>query len=245
MNSCIVIPARYNSSRFPGKPLAKINNKEMILWVAELSSKVIGKNHVFIATDDIRIKNKVEEHGFNSIMTKDSHETGTDRVAEAVKSLNYEIIINVQGDEPILNPIDIEKCIELKKQYPNYIINFYSLIGEREKASDTNIPKVVINRSGFLLYISRAQIPSKKNQNDQRIKYKKQVCIYGFNKNQLKEFYDYGKKSDIEKSEDIEIIRFLELNKKVYMYESSSVSYAVDIPDDITKLERYINSRYE
>ena len=93
--SCVVIPARFKSSRFPGKPLAKINGKEMILWVAELSSKAVGKSNVFIATDDERISNVVKNEGYKFIMTSDKAYTGTDRIAEACKDSKYEIIVNV------------------------------------------------------------------------------------------------------------------------------------------------------
>ena len=115
MRACVIIPARFKSTRFPGKPLAKILNKEMIIWVAELSSEAVGKPNVYVATDDHRISSKVEEYGFKTIITPTEMLTGTDRVAMASTNLNYDIFVNVQGDEPMVNPNDILKSIDYKK----------------------------------------------------------------------------------------------------------------------------------
>ena len=111
MKACVIIPARFNSSRFPGKPLVKLNGKEMILWVAETCSKAVEMSNVFIATDDNRIVEICSKNGFNTIFTESGLLTGTDRVAEASKNLDYEIFVNVQGDEPLLEPLDILKAI--------------------------------------------------------------------------------------------------------------------------------------
>ena len=114
-SACVIIPARYESSRFPGKPLEKILGKEMILWVSESCSKAVGKKNVYIATNHFEINKLLTKNGFNTIMTSNKAETGTDRIAECLENLNYEIIINVQGDEPLVDPEDIKKCIEYKK----------------------------------------------------------------------------------------------------------------------------------
>ena len=132
MRSCVIIPARFKSSRFPGKPLVKILGKEMILWVAEISSKAVGKKNIFIATDDLRISEKVNEHGYKSIMTSSDLLTGTDRVAEACVQLDYDIIVNVQGDEPLIDHKDILRSIEFKKKYPSSIINSYCFLKKDE-----------------------------------------------------------------------------------------------------------------
>ena len=122
MKSCIVIPARYKSSRFPGKPLAKIIGKEMILHVAEAAEKAINRNDIFILTDDERIREIVEKNNFNCLITSNHARTGTDRIAEVINDLNYDYFINVQGDEPLVNPLDINKCIELKIKNPSIVI---------------------------------------------------------------------------------------------------------------------------
>ena len=110
MKACVIIPARFNSSRFPGKPLVKLNGKEMILWVAEICSKAVNISNVFVATDDNRISDLVSKNGFQTILTSSDLLTGTDRVAQAAKKLDYEVYVNVQGDEPLIDPDDILKA---------------------------------------------------------------------------------------------------------------------------------------
>ena len=239
-NTCIIIPARYKSSRFPGKPLVKLLGKPMILWVAELANKVLPKKDIYIATDNELIKDKVLENDFNYIKTGDTL-TGTDRVALASQELKYDIFINIQGDEPLLDPKDIERCINLKMKYPDYIFNGFNIMSKDEDPYSTNIPKVITNSENDLIYISRALIPSQKKAiKEIIIEYKKQVCIYGFSKEELNKFYNYGKKSYLEEIEDIEILRFLELNTKIKMFKCSKGSIAVDIPSDVERVERLL-----
>jgi 3-deoxy-manno-octulosonate cytidylyltransferase (CMP-KDO synthetase) len=242
MKTCVIIPARFNSSRFPGKPLVKLNGKEMILWVSEICAKAVNISNVFIATDDKRISDLVIKNGYQSIMTSSDLLTGTDRVAEAAKLLDYDIYVNVQGDEPLLEPKDILKAIELKKKYPEFVINSYCSLAANEDPNNLNIPKVVITDNSELIYISRAVIPKSKKSNFELI-FKKQVCIYSYNKNDLLKFLDYGKKSKVEKIEDIEILRFFELNIKIKMFEASKSSLAIDIPEDVAKVENELKFR--
>ncbi len=236
MKACVIIPARFNSSRFPGKPLVKLNGKEMILWVAETCSKAVEMCNVFIATDDNRIVEICSKNGFNTILTDSELLTGTDRVAQASKNLDYDIIVNVQGDEPLLEPLDIVKAIELKKKHPKSVINSYCLINEIDNADNKNIPKVAITENSNLIYISRAAIPSSK-KNNSKIIFKKQVCIYSYNRTQLNKFLNYGKKSLVEEIEDIEILRFFELGINIKMFQASKSSLAVDVPEDIKNVE--------
>ncbi len=235
--ACVIIPARFNSSRFPGKPLVKLNGKEMILWVAEICAKAVDISNVFIATDDNRISDLVSEKGFQSIMTSPNLLTGTDRVAQAAKNLDYEIFVNVQGDEPLIEPKDILKAIELKIKNPESVINSFCSITKNEDPNSINIPKVTITESYDLIYISRAAIPKSKN-NDQDLIYKKQVCIYSYNSKDLAKFLSFGRKSFTEEIEDIEILRFFELNINIKMFEASKSSLAIDVPKDVKKVEK-------
>ncbi len=215
----------------------------MIIWVAELANQVLSKKDIYIATDNEIIKEKVLENNFNCIKTCKAI-TGTDRVALASKELNYDIFINIQGDEPLLNPKDIERCIKLKEQAPKYVFNGFNIMDQNEDPSSPNVPKVVTNDKNDLIYISRSLIPSQKNSSEERlVKYKKQVCIYGFSKDELKAFYDYGKKSPLEEIEDIEILRFLEINTKVKMFKCSKGSIAVDIPSDVERVEKRLKQK--
>ena len=241
MKAVIIIPARYKSSRFPGKPLKRILNKEMIIWVAEVCEKVLGKKLVYIATDDDRIHAKVKEFGFQTISTSELCLTGTDRVAEASKKINSEIYINVQGDEPLIKPQDIKKILDEKLKYPDQVVCGYTEILKNENPLNKNIPKVVLNENDELIYISRSLVPGSKDKNLlNKNKFFKQVCIYAFNKSELNQFYMFGKKSSIERLEDIEILRFFELNIKIKMVKTTSGSLAVDQRDDIKKVENFL-----
>jgi 3-deoxy-manno-octulosonate cytidylyltransferase (CMP-KDO synthetase) len=237
MNVCVIIPARYASTRFPGKPLVPLLGKPMVLWVAELSARAVGKEHVYIATDDNRIAEIVGNAGYSTLMTNPSALTGTDRIAEAAMSLNYDIYLNVQGDEPMIKPEDICNCIELKKANYDSVVNGFCWIGAHEDPENVNFPKVITNERGFLVYISRGLLPSFKDQGNAPQRYKKQVCIYGFNIEELRRYFGYGRKSTLEGYEDIEILRFFELNKSILMYECSAGSLAVDVPADVYKVE--------
>jgi len=240
MKTVIIIPARYKSSRFPGKPLTPILGKPMILWVAEICAKVLPVELVYIATDDSRIKDIVENAGFNVLMTSEKALTGTDRIADAANQIDADIYINVQGDEPLLNPNDILSIINIKKKYPNEVINGYCRISDNENPESLNIPKVVFNESNQMLYMSRNLIPGMKSNQIKAPNYYKQVCIYAFNKNELLDFVNFGRKSTIENYEDIEILRFLDIGTKIRVVETLGSSLAVDVPEDVKKVEEAI-----
>ena len=233
----IIIPARFKSSRFPGKPLAKILGKEMIIRVAKICQKAVGKKNVFIATDNLKIKKVCSNFNLNVIMTSSNCASGTDRVFLASKKIKSKTIINVQGDEPIIKINDILKVIKFKKKNPNCVVCGYSSINHKE-AKNVNVPKVVINNNNQLIYMSRSLIPGAKKNVIKR-NFFKQVCIYAFNKMELKKFYNFKKKfSKNEIVEDIEILRFLELDIPIKMVKVSGSSIAVDVKSDIKKVEK-------
>ena len=238
MSTSIIIPARYGSSRYRGKPLVKILGKEMVVRVADICSKIKSAK-VFVATDSKKIANVVKKNGYKYIFTSSRCLTGTDRVAEASKKIRSKIYVNVQGDEPTINPKDIRKVIKTKKKFPNHVICGYDKVHDFENPSSINLPKVVVNSNGELIYISRALVPGKK-KNSQKIQYYKQVCIYAFNKKQLKKFYSMKRKSETESFEDIEILRFFDLNEKIKMVKLNSQSVAVDEIADVKKAEKLL-----
>lgn len=237
MKSVVVIPARYQSSRFPGKPLVRLLGKEMILWVAELSAKAVGAENVYVATDSEKIAEVVSKGGFNFVMTSDSCLTGTDRLSEAASQIEADIFINVQGDEPIIEPQDIARIIEAKKQFPDEVINGYCLLSSGEDPNSVNIPKVIFTEDKRLVYMSRNALPGYKELKNSPTEYYKQVCIYAFNRDELASYSSYGRKSVLENSEDIEIIRFFEWGKTIRMVETQPGSLAVDVPEDVMKVE--------
>lgn len=238
MRSCVVIPARYSSSRFPGKPLVPLIGKPMILWVAELSSKAVGKSNVYVATEDRRVIDEVKKAGFQALITSSNALTGTDRLAEAAQQIDYDIYLNVQGDEPLVKPEDIIKIRDAKILQMNKVINGFCFISDLEDPNSVNIPKVITNEKNELIYMSRLALPGYKQKKFAPKLYKKQVCIYAFTKSELHSFRNFGRKSELEKAEDIEILRFIELEKKIFMVETKPGSLAVDIPEDIEKVEK-------
>ena len=240
MKTLIIIPARYHSSRLPGKPLRKLNNKELMLWVLDACSKLISKKvKLVVATDHRLIHNFVKKNNYQSIMTSSKCLTGTDRVAEVSKKINSDIYINVQGDEPLINLKDIKKIINAKKIHPNKVICGYSRLNKNENDKNRNIPKVVLNSKNELIYISRSSIPGSKKQGIKITNLLKQVCVYGFSKKDLK-LFSSKTKTPLEKIEDIEILRFIELDKKVKMVKLSQNSYAVDTFADIKRVEKIL-----
>ena len=243
MKVIIVIPARYSSSRFPGKPLVKLLGKPMMIWVAELSSKAVGKENVYIATDDNQIQKTVIEMGYNVVMTSENCLTGTDRLAEVANKIEADIYINVQGDEPLVDPKDIQKVIDLKKKYPNEIINGYTMMEKDEDPKSLTKPKIIFTEDKRMVYISRQPLPGFKDQKYNSKVYYKQVCIYAFNREELLTFGSFGRKSKLEESEDIEIIRFLEWGKTIRLVETQSGSLAVDEPKDVEKVEKILKNK--
>ena len=237
MRNVVMIPARYGSSRYPGKPLVPVLGKPMILWVAELSARAVGAENVYVATEDRRIAEVVEAAGFRSVMTTADALTGTDRVAQAAEQIEADLYINVQGDEPLVSPADILKVRDAKLGHMDDIINGFSWVGSSEDPHSVNIPKVITNERDELVYISRVALPSFKDAKCAPSRYKKQVCIYAFTREELAAFRGFGRKSALEHAEDIEILRFLELGKTIRMVETQPGSLAVDVPEDIARAE--------
>jgi 3-deoxy-manno-octulosonate cytidylyltransferase (CMP-KDO synthetase) len=237
MKTIVVIPARYKSSRFPGKPLINLLGKPMIQWVAELSAKAVGSENVYIATDDSQIEAAVKVMGYQVVMTSENCLTGTDRLSEVAQKIKADIYINVQGDEPLVSPEDIIKVIAAKKSYPNDVINGYAVIGKEEDPSSVNIPKVIFTEDKRMVYMSRQSLPGFKEQKNAPSKLYKQVCIYAFNRKELLSYGLYGKKSLLEQAEDIEILRFLEWCQPIRMVQTRPGSLAVDVPEDVRNVE--------
>jgi 3-deoxy-manno-octulosonate cytidylyltransferase (CMP-KDO synthetase) len=237
MRSVVMIPARYASSRYPGKPLVPLLGKPMILWVAELSARAVGTENVYVATEDRRIVEVVEAAGFQAVMTTDDALTGTDRLAQAAEQAEADLYINVQGDETLLDPADILKVRDAKLAHMDDVINGFSWISDAENPHSVNIPKVITNERDELVYMSRVVLPGFKDPKCAPARYKKQVCIYAFTREELAAFRGFGRKSVLEYSEDIEILRFLEMGKTIRMVETKPGSLAVDVPEDVANVE--------
>ena len=234
MNFIVVIPARYQSTRFPGKPLIDINGKSMLLRTYEQCIQAVDKSLVYVATEDQRIVEHCESFGIQVLLTSDNCLTGTDRIAEVAAMVKADYYINVQGDEPLFNPDDITQMISRLDTYPGEILNGYCPITDERQYRSKSVPKVVFRPDGRLLYMSRSPVPGNKSLDF--VKAWRQVCVYAFPYTALKAFAETKNKTVLEAEEDIEILRFLELNYEVRMIELSSESIAIDNPEDLTEV---------
>lgn len=235
----VIIPARFKSSRLPGKPLVDLCGKPMIQHVWERCCEAVDKEKVYVATDDSAIAEVVKQFGAKVIITSESCFTGTDRIAEANKILDWDFVVNVQGDEPLINPEHIKAVID---QYlkSGGIVNAMCKINTEDEFKSLTIPKVVFNEDLKLLYMSRAGIPLSKS-GDFSFGYK-QVCIYAFSREHLAFFSIQNKKSRLEEVEDIEILRFLEAGYPVQMLEVDTGSIAVDVLEDVERVRRVMET---
>ena len=233
-----LIPARMKSTRLPGKPLREILGLPMIIHVMKRVMLCDGLDDVFVATDSPEIYDAVVKYGGKAIMTSENHSTGTDRLSEVAKKIEADIYINIQGDEPTLDPSSIQKVIDAKLESPVEIINAMSELSSLEDPANVNIPKVVFNESAQMVYMSRAAIPGFKDEKAKPKKYYKQVCIYAFNREELISFGSFGRKGTLESHEDIEILRFLDLGKSIRMVEVPGNTFAVDVKEDIPIVEK-------
>ena len=234
MRFAVIIPARYKSTRLPGKPLIDLNGTPMIIRTYNQCLKACHSRMIFVATDDSRIQEVCLDEGIQVLMTSSSCLTGTDRIAECVDLVDADVFINVQGDEPLFNPDDLLHLIDMASEYPGKILNGFCEITSESDFRNTSIPKVVLDKNNKLLYISRAPIPVTKNNSF--VKAWRQVCAYVFPREYLKLFSEKQKKTPLEEIEDIEILRFLELGVDVTMIKLSADSIAVDLPEDVSKV---------
>lgn len=240
-----VIPARYKSSRFPGKPLADICGKPMIWWVYQQCKKVEDFDAVYVATDDQKILDTCKELNVEVVMTSDTHITGTDRIGEVARKIPADLIVNIQGDEPLLEPETIKAAI--KPFYSDsdlQISNLMTRIKDPVDAVNFTVPKVITNKDGIGVYLTRATAPYPKGSID--YDYYKQVCVYGFKPEALQFYCDYGMKygkAKVEAVEDIEILRFIENGYKVQYIEVDSETVAVDTPNDLEKVREIVTEK--
>lgn len=233
-----VIPARFKSSRFEGKPLADIHGKPMIWWVYQQVSKVTLIDEVYIATDDLRIENVCKELNLKVLMTSSNHATGTDRVCEVATIINADIILNIQGDEPMIEPENIERAIyPLIENNDLLVTNLMTKIKNPLDLINITVPKVVTNREGIAIYLSRSPVPYPKGNLD--TSYYKQVCVYGFRPEALR-FFSNTQRGEIEIIEDIDLLRFIENGFKVQFIEVDSNTIAVDTPLDLELVRKEI-----
>ena len=236
-NFRVIIPARWQSSRFPGKPLALILGKTLIERVYEASCKAVIADKVIVATDSVKIRNFCLKKNINFIMTSKNCLTGTDRIIEVAKKMNVKLFINVQGDEPLIDPKELKKFITNAIKNPNVIYIAKSKTN-KEGFFNKNLPKIVTDKNNNLLYISRANIPSNKIH-----KFDKafgQVNIYSYPRKILLKRNIKNNKYFNEEIEDIEILRFLERGFEIKVILMKKSTQPVDIKSDLIKVKRIL-----
>ncbi|WP_144645535.1 3-deoxy-manno-octulosonate cytidylyltransferase [Priestia megaterium] len=234
-----VIPARYKSTRLPGKPLVEILGKPMIQRTYEQAKKSKALDDLIVATDDERIIEFCESVAIPVTKTSEDCLTGTDRVAEVAEKLDYDLYVNIQGDEPVIDPVAIDEVVKSYNYHGDEYLayNLYKEIENEEEFMSNTCIKVLVNENNELLYMSRYPVPF--NKSTEKVKANKQVCVYGFTKKALS-IFAASTKTRNEKYEDIEILRFLDLNYKVKMMEVNYDSIAVDVPEDVKKVEEFL-----
>jgi len=238
-----VIPARYASTRFEGKPLAKISGKPMIQHVYENVKRCELLDVLVVATDDRRIFDAVNQFGGKAMMTSSEHPTGTDRVAEVARSLQSDIIVNVQGDEPLVKPEMVEQVIAPLIDDKNIqVSNLITQILELSDYADTAVVKAVQDIKGFLLYLTRAAIPYPKTAQNFRVY--KQIGLYAFRKDFLQTFVQMDQ-TPLELIEGIEFLRLLENGFKVKAVLTDYNPKSVDTLSDLIEVEKILARKSE
>ncbi|MGY3052162.1 3-deoxy-manno-octulosonate cytidylyltransferase (CMP-KDO synthetase) [Pedobacter sp. UYEF25] len=237
-----IIPARYASTRFPGKPLAEIGGKSMIQRVYEQASKSPALNKVIVATDDERIADAVTSFGGEFVLTSESHQSGTDRCAEVANYFpDYQVVINIQGDEPFIDPAQITLVASCFEDPKTELATLVKPITTNEELLNLNSPKVILNKNGEAIYFSRQTIPFVRNaaQNEwlEKHTFFKHIGIYGYRMHVLKEITNLAI-SPLESAEQLEQLRWLENGYKIKTKITYLETQAIDTPEDLLKISK-------
>lgn len=234
-----MIPARYQASRFPAKLMQDLSGKPVIVRTYEAALSTGLFDEVYVVTDSPVISEAISEVGGSVIMSKKKHESGSDRIAEAVEDMDVDIVINVQGDEPFIDKASLEKVIQVFKNDPEKEIDLASLmtpITDWDEISNPNTVKVIVNNQSCALYFSRSPIPYPRDM-DVKAPYYKHKGIYAFRKKALLDFQQLPM-LPLEAKEKIEAIRFLEYGKKIKMVETHITGIEIDTPEDLENARR-------
>ncbi len=235
----VVLPARYGSTRFPGKPLHEIAGKPLIEWVYRRAQQIRGVAHLVVATDDQRIADVVSGFAGNVALTHGDFETGTDRVAAVAEELECDIVVNLQGDEPVFNPADVEALIARAQNDDVLdIVTASHAILELDEINSPHVVKLVTNSAGEALYFSRSVIPHPRGGNAGA---QRHVGIYVFRRDSLLRFAKLPR-PDVEISEQLEQLRALYHGMKIGVVEISQKTYGVDTPEDAKNVARILQS---
>lgn len=236
MKIIAVIPARYASTRFPAKLMQDLGGKTVILRTYEAAVNTQLFDDVFVVTDSDLIFREIEKNGGKAIMSIKEHESGSDRIAEAIENLDVDVVVNVQGDEPFINKEPLQKVIDVFQNDLEKKVDLASLMREItdwEAIENPNNVKVVVDQNSLALYFSRSVIPYPREKNV-GVRYFQHIGIYAFRKAALMDFYRLPMQF-LEASEKLEQLRYLEYGKKIKMVETTHVGIGIDTPDDLEK----------
>jgi 3-deoxy-manno-octulosonate cytidylyltransferase (CMP-KDO synthetase) len=242
MKIIAVIPARYASTRFPAKLMQDLGGKTVILRTYEAAINTQLFDDVFVVTDSDLIYDEIVSNGGKAIRSIKEHESGSDRIAEAVENLEVDIVINVQGDEPFIDKEPLAKVIEVFRKDTSKQVDLASLMREIKNEDEINNPnnvKVVVDQNGFALYFSRSVIPYPRETNA-GVRYMQHIGIYAFRKQALLDFYSLPMKS-LEASEKLEQLRYLEFGKRIKMVETAHIGIGIDTAEDLEKARKMIS----
>lgn len=248
MNVIGIIPSRYASTRFPGKPLTDIMGKSMVQRVYEQAKKSELLQEVFVATDDERIQQHVQAFGGNAVMTSQLHPSGTDRCHEAIEKINIpcDVVINIQGDEPFIEPEQIDNLARCFTDEQVYIATLVRKLSDMAHIQNSNRIKAVIDKNDFALYFSRQAIPFVNNVNDEHwvkeFTFYQHIGIYAYRKQTLSEITKL-KPSMLEKAESLEQLRWLENGYRIKTILTQHESYSVDTPQDVEMLKTLFGNK--
>lgn len=241
MKIIAVIPARYASTRFPAKLMQDLGGKAVILRTYEAAVNTKLFDDVFVVTDSDLIYDEIVSHGGKAIKSIKEHESGSDRIAEAVENMVFDIVINVQGDEPFIDSEPLAKVIEVFRNDLDKQVDLASLMREitnEDNISNPNNVKVVVDQNGFALYFSRSVIPYPREKNV-GVRYMQHIGIYAFRKQALLDFYSLPMQS-LEASEKLEQLRYLEFGKRIKMVETTHIGIGIDTPEDLEKARKML-----
>ena len=232
-----VIPVRYDSSRFPGKALASILGKPMIQWVYEGAKQARLVDRVIIATDDSRIREAAKGFGAAAVMTSRDHGSGTERAAEIAQNIDNNIIINIQGDEPLISGRLVDALVEVLQDKSVPMASLMTRVDDTAFIDDPNMVKVAVDMDGYALYFSRSPLPYRAPDF-----FYLHVGIYGFQRDFLLRFPDL-RPSRLERTEKLEQLRVLENGFRIRMIEVPHPALSVDAPQDIIKVEEILKKK--
>lgn len=242
MNIIGIIPARYASTRFPGKPLIDIGGKSMIQRVYEQCKQAETLSDVIVATDDERIAQHVKSFGGKVVMTKPEHQSGTDRCAEVIQTYTglCDAVINIQGDEPFIDPTQIDALAFAFHDPHVQLATMKKKMTIEADIQNPNMVKVISNHQGEAIYFSRSPIPYRRNPETQ-IEYFKHIGIYGYRKAALLEITQLPA-GRLEMAENLEQLRWIEQNYRITLVETNIENIAIDTPDDLARVEKYLKT---